>query len=76
MKMDDYDLLSEIGKGMGGVVYLARDGRNGEFKVWFKVGLTMFRYAGRPLSSIISPKSNFAIRSPFPRFANFGLVFI
>ena len=31
--MDGYDLLSEIGKGMGGIVYLARDKESGEFKV-------------------------------------------
>ena len=31
--MDSYDLLSEIGKGMGGIVYLARDKQSGEFKV-------------------------------------------
>jgi len=37
--MDDYDLLSEIGKGMGGVVYLARDGRNGEFKAVKQVSI-------------------------------------
>lgn len=34
--MESYETLSEIGKGMGGVVYLARDKATGEFKVrWF-----------------------------------------
>lgn len=37
--MDSYDLLSEIGKGMGGIVYLARDKQSGEFKAVKQVGI-------------------------------------
>ena len=31
--MNAYELMSEIGKGMGGIVYLARERKTGEFKV-------------------------------------------
>ena len=31
--MNAYELMSEIGKGMGGIVYLAREKKTGEFKV-------------------------------------------
>ena len=31
--MNSYELMSEIGEGMGGIVHLAREKKTGEFKV-------------------------------------------
>ena len=37
-EMNNYDLLSEIGKGMAGTVHLVRDKSSGELKVNFFEG--------------------------------------